>query len=137
MLTRNSCNACTSNIAIDKMIFTTYRLVAKIKEAKLKAQDPSLGDSCFFFKYSCANSPCKMHLSLHPRCVKIMAKEHIYKVLKADIDKQQKNLAGSKRKHGDGDEAATPAAEIEEGGEPEAPPKKMKGRQGKKSPKKK
>ena len=127
MLTRNSCNTCTSNIAIDKMIFTTYRLVAKIKEAKLKAQDPSLGDSCFF--YSCPNSPCKMHLSLHPRCVKIMAKEHIYKVLKADIDKHQKILGGNKRKHGDGDEAATPAAETE--GEPEAPAKKTKGKKNK------
>ena len=55
----------------------------------------------------------------YPRCVKIMGKEHAYKVLKAEIDKAK--AASSKRKNHGEDEPAAEGTEVEE---PPVPPKK-------------
>lgn len=61
------------------------------------------------------------------RCVKIMAKEHIYKVLKGEVDKNIKNSNAGKRKHGEGDEAApAPDAAQPEDVKSQPPPKKGK-----------
>lgn len=53
---------------IDETFFATYRLLAKIKAAKLKAQDPHLGDdSCYIVSSvsSCDNSPYKSDVPLY------------------------------------------------------------------------
>jgi len=56
-----------------------------------------------------------------------MAKEHIYKVLKGEVDKNIKNSNAGKRKHGEGDEAApAPDAAQPEDVKSQPPPKKGK-----------